>query len=94
MHSCDAATAAPLTLSPAYKEREAPVAASQLTKARPRLATLLNDSRPSKRVEACKMFALARKRPNNLWRHFGGKVPEQPYWPGEIPVAQVNQREI
>jgi hypothetical protein len=38
MHSCDAATNKPVTMSPTYMEREGPVAGRQLAKAGYRLA--------------------------------------------------------
>jgi hypothetical protein len=44
LHSCDAATSTPLTLSPTYMEREGQVAGRQLAKAGYRLAGLLNQT--------------------------------------------------
>ena len=46
MHSCDPASRTPVTLSPAYMDREAQVAGPQLAKARHRLAALVNQIWP------------------------------------------------
>jgi hypothetical protein len=47
LHSCDPATSTPLTLSPAYMDREGQVAGRQLAKVGYRLAALLNQIWPS-----------------------------------------------
>jgi hypothetical protein len=47
MHSCDAATSKPVTLSPPYMDREAKVAGRQVAKAGHRLGALLNQTWPS-----------------------------------------------
>jgi S1/P1 Nuclease len=46
LHSCDPGTSVPVTLSPAYIERGAQIAGSQLAKAGHRLAALLNQIWP------------------------------------------------
>ena len=47
LHSCDPATSTPVTMSPAYMDREGQVAGRQLAKAGHRLAALLNQTWPS-----------------------------------------------
>lgn len=47
LHSCDPATTTPVTLSPAYMDREGHVAGHQLAKAGHLLAALLNQIWPS-----------------------------------------------